>query len=299
MKIFVLFPGAVPQLQTIQNVPWLADCEWVLLDKIETLSNHRAEKGVVLIGGDPARVNTLVGMARTLAPMMGCVAVLEKDQSATLEQSTLLATDVLLMPAEPVEIYARLNAASALSEMRWLLEESGQLDEVTELYNAQFFYKRLGEEMSLSRRHGMPVTCAIFSISFFEVYIDTYGFGFVTELIRKVAGEMRKLTRKEDLLARLGNNEIGILLPRTSEKGAISLAQRILKALDDQSVEINGNTETLTINGGLAAYPNASEDTAEIDPDTLIRFTRHALHLARCSDDENVILFSSIKPQVS
>lgn len=268
----------------------------VSVDQVESLGQYQETKGVVLLGGDPAKLPAKVGLVRTLAPLLACVAVLEKDQEAALSQELIAHTDVLLMPASPQEIRARLNTAMQISELRYLIHASAQLDETSGLYNQHFFIKRLGEEMSLSKRHGSPVTCVILSISYFETYQDSYGYGFVSNMLQQVGQVAKEHIRQEDIVARLGDNELGLLLPRSTEKGSLTLTKRIIQEIEEIPFYMGDQEEHIHLKAGVASFPMADEP--EMDPDTLIRYARHALHHARCDKHKKLQLFSEMRPFV-
>lgn len=295
VTIYALFPGTIPEFSQLEDQ--LSDtCTIVPLDKVELLSNYREEKAVVLVGGTPERINSLVGMMRSIAPRLGYVIVINKESLDKLDTATLNQADVLVVPTHANEIYARINAASHTSELRQLIEESAQLDEVTELYNYHYFIKRLGEEMSLAKRHLSPVTCVIVSISYYDVYMDSYGYDFVSGFMHQVAKTVKEHIRREDIAARLGDSEIAFMLPRSTEKGALALTSRILSKVESLPIYMGDQIEHLHLNAGIAGFP--SVDEADLDADTLIRYARHALHQARCSDNKNVVLFSEMKPHV-
>lgn len=294
-SIFVVFPGAIPDVQKLESL-LTPDYKWVPIDKVEALSQYRDEKGVVLLGGDSSRVNTLVGMIRSIAPKLGCVVALEPQALDTLDPAVSNLVDFLRVPYQPLEVAARINTALHLSELRHLIETSAQLDEVTELYHYQYFIKRLGEEMSLAKRHLSPLTCVILSLHYYDMYRDSYGHQFVFNLLKQCAQIIQETIRQEDIVARLGDNEIAILLPHSTEKGALSLTQRIVKGIEQLPVHAGEQAEKLSLCVGIAGYPTLDE--AEIDPDTLIRYARHALHTARCSQNKKIQLFTEMKPFV-
>jgi diguanylate cyclase (GGDEF)-like protein len=293
--IYALFPGTIPAYPQIEE-QLSKTYSFVMVDKVESLAKYREEKGVVMLGGDPERINSLIGMVRTVAPRLGCVIVADESIIDKIDEATVHQADLLITPAKPLEISARFNLAVHMSELRHLIEASAQLDEVTELYNYQYFLKRLGEEISLAKRHLSPVTCVIVSISYYDVYMDSYGYDFVSNFMHQVALVVKEHIRREDIAARLGDSEIAFLLPRSSERGALILANRIVSKVQTLPLYMGDQIEHLHLNAGVAGYP--AVDESEMDADTLIRYTRHALHHARCSENQTIQLFSEMKPHV-
>lgn len=293
--IFVISPETVPALADIQS-SLAQSYRFVEIDKVESLANHREEKGVALTGGPPLKVAATLGMIRNAAPRLSAVVAVHREELDKLEPSIADLADVLVVPYTPLELRARMSAAMHLSELRHLIETSSQLDEVAELYNYQFFIKRLGQEISLAKRHLSPLTCVILNIQSYDIYMDMYGHSFAYNVVQQLARIIKEHIRGEDLAARLGGGEIAVLLPMSSEKGALSLALRLIKQVEELPVQVGDQTEHLAVKIGIAGYP--SPDEPDLDPDTLIRYARHALHQARCSTNKKVQLFSEMKPFV-
>ncbi len=293
-KIFALFPGNIPGLETIQAVAQDNDHELILTDKLEKLPQVSHEPGVVLVGGQPKKLGAMISMIRSKAPRLSCLIAIAPEQLNQLPSDIIQQSDILLTSATSLEVQARLNAAQHISELRHLIESSAQIDEMTSLYNQPYFMKRLGEEIALSKRHLSPLTCIILEVSYYEVYLDSYGFSFVANLMRQVAEVVQANVRQEDIVARLGNQEIGFLLPRSSEKGAVPLLKRILSQVEELPIYMGDQVEHLHLNAGVAGYP--LNDVEDMDSDSLVRYTRHALHHAKCMTERNIQLFSDIRP---
>ncbi len=294
-NLYALFPGTIPAYKEIESA---VSHQFIVtqVDKIEALSKFREEKGVVILGDTPERAASFVTMIRKVAPRLCPVVVLDEKDKDNIPETLANLSDVLISPNHPREIQCRINRALHLSELRYLIDTSAQLDEATQLYTYQYFLKRLGEEMALSKRHLSPVTCVIISISYYEIYMDSYGFSFVTNIMQQVSRMIRDHVRQEDIVARLGDSEVGLLLPHSTEKGALALMNRLIKYVEKIPVHIGDQVEHLSLTVGIAGYPTSDQE--EMDPDTLIRYTRHALHSARCSESKKIQLFSEMKPFV-
>lgn len=293
--IFALFPGSIPLYNELEQT-LSSTYSVVQVGKVESLSEYQDEEGVVILGGKSERINSIIGMVRTIAPKLGCVIIIEEDQLDSIDASTASLADLLVLPAHKTEILARINMAMHMSELHHLIEESAQVDEGTGLYNHQFFLKRLGEEMSLSKRHLSPVTCVVLGVSYYDVYMDSYGYQFVTNFMHQVAKVCQAQARTEDVVAKLGDSEIAFLLPRSTEKGALSQTKRVISRIEELPLYMGDQIEHLFIKAGIAGYP--SLDGIDMDPDTVIRYARHALHHARCSEDIKIQLFSEMRPFV-
>ncbi len=294
--IFAIFPGSIPDFPQIEAT-LEKDYQFVLLDKVEALSKHKDEKGVVLLGGEPIRVAPMVGMLQSIAPRLGPVVVLDSKYQDQITSEITSLVDFLVLPLNPLEVRSRINRACHISELRHLVETTAMRDEVTELYHQQYFVKRLGEEISMAKRHLSPVTCAIISISYYDVYLDSYGYDFIVNMLHQLANISTDHVRQEDIVARLGNSEIGFLMPLSTEKGAVSMTKRLMDKIEAIPFYMGDQVEHLYLNAGIAGFPTSDPDE-DVDADTLVRYARHALHTSRCSENNKIQLFSDLKPQL-
>jgi diguanylate cyclase (GGDEF)-like protein len=191
---------------------------------------------------------------------------------------------------------AALSTATLQSALQTKILPPNKMDEVDNLLNRPFFMQRLGEEISASRRHKAPLCCVIFSVNYYRMYLDSYGYQFVNALLGFVGEEINRLIRHEDQVARMGDDELALLIPRCSEADAKKLIQRLAGALNKLGFQFEGYTEEISVCAGLAAYPLVDDTPAT--PDVLVRYAHHALHQAKTNPEEGhcVSIFSEIRP---
>ncbi|MEZ4573401.1 MAG: diguanylate cyclase [Vampirovibrionales bacterium] len=99
---------------------------------------------------------------------------------------------------------------------------------------------------------------------------------------------MVRTVREEDMVARLGDSEIGILLMHSPAEGAREMTKRLIRELESLSFYNGDQVEHIHLCAGIASYPMVSD--MNVNADGLIRYT-HAivLHQARLRDDEAVM----------
>lgn len=190
------------------------------------------------------------------------------------------------------------SLGGAIREARLLetLSESAQRDEVSNLFSRPYFMSRLTGELSLAKRHQAELSLVVLGLDCYQIYLDSYGYQFVNALLRFLGEQIIGMIRHEDVMARIGDDEIGILLPRSTEAGAKTLAARMVTTLNAQVFTHGGYTEEVLVSAGIVSYPLV-EARCE-DADTLLRYGRHALYHSKADDDEllRVCLFSEITP---
>ena len=128
------------------------------------------------------------------------------------------------------------------------------------------------------------------------MYLDSYGYNFINALLRFLGDRVSGMVRHEDIVARIGDGEIAILLSRSTEKGAKVFTGRMVKGLNALVFKYGAYEEEVLVCAGVAGFPLPEFSGA--DADTMVRYARHALHQAKTSEnpEEKVQLFSEIHP---
>ena len=108
------------------------------------------------------------------------------------------------------------------------LDHESRHDGLTGLPNRVLFIERL--EQSL-RNIQSPPSLLLIDLDRFKDVNDTFGHHVGDLMLQQVAARLRGNLRAIDTLARLSGDEFVVLLPRTCEKDAVVLAQRLLADL--------------------------------------------------------------------
>ncbi len=205
-----------------------------------------------------------------------------------------LCYDFILKPINKTELNVRLNALLKTSEIKKNLNKSTICDELTGLYNRKYANHRLDAEISRSKRYGTPVSCLLLDIDYFKIVNDMYGYEWGDILLKKIAGMLEALVRKEDVLTRYGDEEFIVILPETTEQQAMIFAERFRKDVEKMEF-IPANEEErhpITISGGISTFPMPEE--IEETSNTLIRYAEHALYNAKQSGKNRITEFSKM-----
>jgi diguanylate cyclase (GGDEF)-like protein len=135
-------------------------------------------------------------------------------------------------PAEHREISDIVEAlettASALSERDAKLLEMANHDSLTGLFNRRRFTEELKKEIISVMRKGHTSALFFIDLDQFKYINDACGHPAGDRLIRKVADELSRSVRRDDVVARFGGDEFAVLVRRTDIHGAASSAEAIL-----------------------------------------------------------------------
>ena len=137
------------------------------------------------------------------------------------------------------------------------LEELSVTDPLTGLFNRRFLEKRLEEEINRSVRQHLAFTLMMIDLDHFKVYNDRCGHLAGDQALQKTAELLRGSAREMDIVTRFGGEEFCILLPGTSKKESILVAERIRRALENTPFPLEKELPLgrLTASIGVAAYP--------------------------------------------
>jgi diguanylate cyclase (GGDEF)-like protein len=151
-----------------------------------------------------------------------------------------------------------LQNARLYGEMRRLADRYAQEarhDPLTGLANRKFFYERGVSELNRSGRDGSHVGLLLIDLDHFKEINDTLGHGAGDDLLRAVAGRLKKALREADLVARLGGDEFAVLLcgmptPEAGDRVADDLLRLLAEPIDHDGLR-------LAVEGsiGIAVYP--------------------------------------------
>jgi diguanylate cyclase (GGDEF)-like protein/PAS domain S-box-containing protein len=160
-----------------------------------------------------------------------------------------------------------LEAASRISalaiEHRYLtdlLAFQASHDSLTRLPNRSTFESRLQDAIALANQRGEQLALFFVDLDRFKEVNDTFGHSRGDELLRQVAGRLRRCIRHTDLLARIGGDEFSLLLSGVRDASeANRLAEGILRAFHSP-FEISGWQIQITASIGISFYPRDGLD---------------------------------------
>jgi diguanylate cyclase (GGDEF)-like protein len=112
-------------------------------------------------------------------------------------------------------------------QLRLSLEEQASHDWLTGLYNRRYLDERLPREISRALRVGENLAFAILDIDHFKSFNDRYGHEAGDEVIRHVARQLLEFGRDYDLRCRVGGEEFGIVMPRSSVEEALQRLEEL------------------------------------------------------------------------
>ena len=105
-------------------------------------------------------------------------------------------------------------------------------DNLTSLYNRRYFENEL-QRLNHSRRY--PISIIVGDLDNLKIVNDTMGHKMGDKYIKMVAEIFKKVLRSEDIVARIGGDEIAVILPETE----INDVQKICSRIKEECKKIN------------------------------------------------------------
>lgn len=136
-------------------------------------------------------------------------------------------------------------------------------DFVTELFNRNYYQKVLTEEVARSRRLQQPVSVVKVALDDFYEIESSLGEAVRDELLKSVATVVAKTSRTNDVTCRTALNEIAMILPHCSKKGAALRAERLRRIIEGTSFMENGMKVSISL--GVSEYPSLCDSSKTLD----------------------------------
>jgi diguanylate cyclase (GGDEF)-like protein len=163
------------------------------------------------------------------------------------------------------------------------LQRLATTDSLTGLPNRRHFMEQLEYELARIKRFGKPASLLMLDLDHFKRVNDTYGHAAGDAVLRHFAELAQTSLREIDLIGRLGGEEFGVLLPGTTQPGAIELAERLREAVAAAPVMAGEHQIPVTVSIGIAEF-----DPTDPHPDDILARADVALYKAKESGRNRV-----------
>jgi diguanylate cyclase (GGDEF)-like protein len=167
-------------------------------------------------------------------------------------------------------------------------------DYLTGLKTRGYFEQQLELEIKRSERKKQHFALLMIDIDFFKPLNDRYGHHVGDQVLRDVSALLMKDMREVDTVARYGGEEFVIILPETSGPGAMLVANRLRRNIEQSRFFAGSpdNVERITVSIGVAVF----DTDAQFKRD-LIEFADAALYAAKNRGRNQVLLYSEMLQQ--
>jgi diguanylate cyclase (GGDEF)-like protein len=147
------------------------------------------------------------------------------------------------------------------AELTEALVRRAERDPLTDLYNRQTFHDKLGRELARARRYGHSLTVMSLDLDAFKQVNDTLGHLAGDAVLKRHGALLTTHTRDEDIVGRLGGDEIAVVLVEAGMPAARDLMRRLRIHLTPAKRQF-GLPREFGVSFGAATFPD-NGDTVE------------------------------------
>lgn len=196
---------------------------------------------------------------------VGVLALSPQTQGAEVRRRMGTAAALLTIAVRNAQLFADVRDHSVK-------------DGLTGCFNREHTLEILDGELGRSRRADTWLSVVIFDIDCFKGINDRYGHGGGDHVLAAVGQRVRRVLRRSDVRCRYGGDEFLIVLPETSEGGAVRVGESLRSEMEQIVVSPSGERLSFTISVGTATTRRG-----EASAQTLIDRADHALYRAKAN----------------
>ncbi len=221
--------------------------------------------------GKADRVSNFKTQSIICVPMVArgkCLGVIELinkvEEDGFVEDDLLLLTSLADFTAIAIENANSLNRVQELTIT----------DDLTRLYNSRFLHSRLDYEVERAKRFNLALSMIFLDLDNFKTVNDSHGHLMGSKLLTEVARLILGMIRNIDMACRYGGDEFIVMMPETTKKNAVMVAQKLRNAMRE-TVFLREEGINITVTGsfGVASFPVDAQNK-----DGLIQMADHAMY---------------------
>jgi diguanylate cyclase (GGDEF)-like protein len=169
---------------------------------------------------------------------------------------------------------------AALERLNQELQRLTATDSLTGVANRRRFDEALDHEWRRAARINAPLACIMIDIDHFKAFNDRYGHLQGDACLRQIAHSLVGTVRRAgDIVARYGGEEFAVVLPGTTQVGAVRVAEQLRAGVEALRLpnDASPTAPYVTISCGVTTVTPA----AGINPQTLVAGADRALYNAK------------------
>lgn len=216
-----------------------------------------------------------------------------EDRTRILRGLELGVHDFLLRPVDRNELLARAKTqikrkryADRLRDGVQTSIEMAVTDQLTGLHNRRYLETHVGGLFDESTMRARDLSVLMLDIDKFKSINDTYGHDAGDEVLKEFARRVKDATRIVDVVARMGGEEIVVVLPETCLQAALAVAERIRSSVQGKSFGIHSGARDVPVTVSIGV---ASRRAGDLSPAQLLKRADEAVYRAKAEGRNRVI----------
>lgn len=228
----------------------IAFCAWAVMRPDELLvvedlsKDARFQNNPLVTQAPNLRFYAGAPLVESNGHALGTIAVVDSQPRKLNDEDRAILKDLSMLAVIALENRRRAN----------LLGRLALTDHLTGLANRAQFDRSLDNEVAHANRMGKPFSVLYLDLDGFKEINDRHGHAAGDEVLREVARRLVKAVRAEDIVARFGGDEFGVIVRTSPQDSALKLSERISESLSLPFTLSKGDTVNAGISIGLATY---------------------------------------------
>jgi len=238
----------------------------------------RSDEDEQLLKQVTARVKDKQGFVNRIQELYENPAINENSEVELLDGRTLERHSKALYGAQQ-QYLGRVWFLRDITERKMeenTLAELAQTDSLTGIANRRYFQQQALEAFLQAQRDKHPLSIILCDIDKFKNINDTYGHAAGDSVLKALCSRLLAKIRNNDILGRLGGDELAIVLPGTDTYGACIIADRLRFDIEQLEIHSESHTFQATITCGIASIKK-HDDSIE----AVINRADEALYVAK------------------
>jgi diguanylate cyclase (GGDEF)-like protein len=240
------------------------------------LTDEQAERAAALAELRSGSEAPAADLARDIAALQAVlVRALREEVAESDPDRFALAVERLADATGAIQAAAAEELVRARSRE---LESQANTDPLTGLFNLRYLQREMAHLLELHKRYAHSFGVLLMDIDGLKRVNDAHGHQAGDRVLMQVAMSLQRSVRNVDTVARLGGDEFCVLAPEQDAEHAVTLAERLASAAQDEVVTPDEPPITLSI--GVAACPQHGDD-----PEALIDVADRAMYRAKAAGE--------------
>lgn len=165
----------------------------------------------------------------------------------------------------PVDKLISITDSTRLHEKHEELSYLAYYDNLTNLYNRNFFISRLREFIEKAQNNNTVVSVMLIDIDDFHKISDSRGLIIGDEIIQNLGLFINSLTNDKIIASRFNSDLFSIAIYDPNEKYCVDSVYDKVKEFLSKPIRLTDRSEiNITVSVGVAEFPEASNDTLEL-----------------------------------
>jgi diguanylate cyclase (GGDEF)-like protein/PAS domain S-box-containing protein len=156
------------------------------------------------------------------------------------------------------------NQFNQVVEEKSVLQELATRDPLTGIYNRRYLDAVLSRELARSKRERKQLAIMMLDLDHFKRVNDQYGHAAGDEVLKALAGLLKKGARESDLIFRYGGEEFVAVMPNMSADQALERVESWRKQLEKMSIVFADFEISITLSAGIAVFPDHGESPSQL-----------------------------------